>query len=156
MRWTAVLALVGAALAGCAPALISEPVTERSDGWTFVLERFYDGPNEVHVSGYTAYEPERGQRFLHAYLKFRNDAAAPRAFGYDTCELDLDGGAVLPSLVVRYNGIAAVMEKNETYAPGEERARHLTFAYPEGKLPTRLQCAAVTFPIPRAAATAAR
>jgi hypothetical protein len=123
----------------------------KGDGWTFILQRFSDGPNSITPMGYTEYEPERGQRFLHAWLKLRNEAAAPRLFGYDACALDLDGGNVLPSMVVRYNGVASVMEKNETYAPGEENARHLVFAYPEGKLPTHLQCATVSFPIPRAA-----
>jgi hypothetical protein len=151
-----VLAL--AAAPGCGTVLIGDAVTMRGDGWTLVLDRFADGPNQVTVTGYTQYEPERGQRFLHAYLRFRNDGPAPRMYGYDACDLDLDGGnTVLPSLVTRYNGVASVMDRNETYAPAEESARHLTFAYPEGKLPTRLRCATITFPIPRAAGqTAAR
>jgi hypothetical protein len=146
---------LGALAASCAPALISDPVTRTGDGWTFVLERFSDGPNEIRPMGYTVYEAERGQRLLHAWLRFRNDAAAPRVFGYDACDLDLDDRPVLPGLVVRYNGVASVMEKNERFAAGEENARHLVFSYPEGRLPARLQCATVSFPIPRAAPNAA-
>jgi hypothetical protein len=150
------LVLLALAAAGCGTTLISDAVTERGDGWTMVLDRFSDGPNSVRPMGYTEYQPKSGQKFLHAWLRFRNDAGAPRTFGYDACDLDLEGGAdVLPSLVVRYNGVATLMERNETYAPGEESARHLTFAYPEGKLPTRLRCATVTFAIPRAAPQAA-
>ena len=95
--------------------------------------------------GYTEYSPERGMRFLHATFKFRNDSPQPRPFGYDACDLDLEKDRVLPGLVVRVMGVMSEMPRTETYAPGEESWRMLTFSYPEGRMPTRIKCAYVTF-----------
>ena len=98
--------------------------------------------------GYTIYEPPSGERFLHAYIKFRNDSNESRVFSYDACGVDLDGIEVLPGMVTRYRGVMTKIEKNETYAPGEENSRNLTYNYPVGRLPSRIKCAHVTFDIP--------
>jgi hypothetical protein len=136
---------------GCATTttLISDPVTRQADGWSLKLERFSDGPNEIRPMGYTVYEPHKGARFLHAWLRFRNDSGQTRLYGYDGCDLDLDGGQVLPGMVTRYMGVMSIIEKNESYPPGDENARRLTFSYPEGRRPTRLKCGLVTFEIPQ-------
>jgi hypothetical protein len=52
-------------------------------------------------------------------------------------------------MVTRYMGVMSIIENNETYPAGDENARRLTFSYPEGRMPTRLKCAVVTFDIPQ-------
>jgi hypothetical protein len=148
-RVAAALALTLAATAllasGCATVLVSEPIERHGDGWTIILRRLADGPNSIQPMGYTVYSPERGMRFLHATFKFRNDAPQPRQFSYDACDMDLEQDRVLPGMVVRVMGIMSEMPRTETYAPGEESWRMLTFSYPEGRFPTRIKCAYVTF-----------
>jgi hypothetical protein len=41
------------------------------------------------------------------------------------------------------------IEKNETYPPGDVNHRALTFGYPEGRLPSRMQCGPLTFEVPK-------
>jgi hypothetical protein len=139
------LAITGLGVAGCGTVLVSEPIERRGDGWTIILERLSDGPNTIRPMGYTEYSPERGMRFLHATFKFRNDGPQPRPFGYDACDLDLEKDRVLPGLVTRSMGVMSEMPRTEVYAPGEESWRMLTFSYPEGRMPTRIKCAYVTF-----------
>lgn len=133
-----VLALALAS-AGCGTTLIGSDVQRQGDGWTMVLQRLRDGPNQLRPMGYTVYEPEGGLRFLHAYFKLRNDSAQTRLFSYDACGLDLGDDRVLPGMVTRYNGLMSKMDKTETFPPGDTSYRMLTFSYPEGRLPTRIK-----------------
>jgi hypothetical protein len=146
---TAVLASIG-----CGTTLIGSDIERRADGWTIVLQYLRDGPNQIRPMGYTVYEPPSGARFLHAYLKVRNDSAQTRVFGYDSCDLDLGDQSVVAGLITRYNGVMSEMDKSETYPPGDVNYRSLTFTYPEGRLPTRLKCGNVTFAVPQPAAAA--
>lgn len=145
VRAFAAFALVSVLSVGCAHTLVSQPIERHGDGWTITLQRLTDGPNTVQPSGNTRYVPERGQRFLHATLVFRNDAPQARKISYDACDLDLEQQFVVPGLVMRARGIATEMDKTESYAPGETSWRMLTFSYPEGRYPTRIRCAYVTF-----------
>jgi hypothetical protein len=135
----ATLVAAGLLAAGCATTLVSEPVERRGDGWTITLRELTDGPNEVSVFG-GAYRPELGMRFLHATLTFRNDSPKRRQFGYEACDLDLEQERVLPHIFSPPLGM-----NSETFAPGQSSSRTLTFSYPEGRFPTRIKCAYVTF-----------
>ena len=134
---------------GCGTTLISSDIERRADGWTIVLQRLRDGPNQIRPMGYTVYEAPSGQRLIHAYLKVRNDGPRPRVFSYGACDLDLGAENILPGLITRYNGLMTTVENNETYPPGDVSYRDLTFTYPEGRLPTRLKCGYVTFDVPQ-------
>jgi hypothetical protein len=124
-------------------------VVRRTEDWTLTLQRVSDGPNYLAPIGYTAYKPARGTRFIHTYLKIRNDAATLRGFGYDSCNLDLGEQRIVPSLVTNYYGVQDVVKGDEDYEAGESSHRMLTFSYPKGLNPTRLQCGGVTFaPLP--------
>jgi hypothetical protein len=127
---------------GCATTtLVSEPVVRRADGWTITLEELIDGPNEFSSWG-GKYKPEPGMRFLHATFTFRNDGDQRRSFGYDACDLDLEQDRLVPAFVSPGSGKES---RSETYAPGARLQRTLTFSYPEGRFPTRIKCAYVTF-----------
>jgi hypothetical protein len=141
--------------AGCGTVLINSDVERRGDGWTMTLQRLSDGPNQVQPSGYTVYSAPSGSRLLHAYFKFKNDSGQPRVFGYDSCDMDLKGDKVLPGMVFRYNGIMSEMDRAETYDAGETNYRHLAFVYPDGPLPTRIQCGSLTFAVPGGPAASA-
>jgi len=132
---------------GCGTILIKGDVMRQSDGWTLVLQRLIDGPNQTGT-GNTIYEPEPGQRFIHAWIKFKNDSPQTRVFSYDACDLDMGDELLLPGVVIRYNGIATEIKRNETYPPGDVSYRILTFSYPVGHLPTRLKCGLTTFELP--------
>lgn len=158
MRGTVLVVVVAVALtAGCGTVLISSDVERHGDGWSLTLQRLADGPNEIQPMGYTAYSAPSGSRLMHAYFRVKNDSARPRVYGYDSCDLDLKGDKVLPAMVLRYNGVMSQMERVETYAASETNYRHLVFVYPDGPLPTRIQCGALTFEVPAGpAASAAR
>jgi hypothetical protein len=137
--------LLSFAAAGCGTVLVNEPIERRGDGWTVILRRLMDGPNSIAPMGNTTYTPEKGMRFIHATFKIRNDGPKPRAYSYDACDLDLEGDVVLPSMITRAMGLMSEMPRTETYAPGEDSWRMLTYAYPKGRFPTRIRCAYVTF-----------
>jgi hypothetical protein len=144
-------ALVG--LTGCGTTLISHPIERQSDGWTVRLDRMaegYDSPplGAGLLTPGTIYKPDDGQRFLHLYLKIRNDAATRRPFHYDQCDLDLGDRHIEPGLVINYNGPVHEIPTPEAYDAGEESARWLIFSYPEHRYPTRLQCQALTIDFP--------
>jgi len=142
----AVLAMAGLLCGGCATM---PDVVRTTEGWTLTLQRVSDGPNYVAPIGYTAYKPAHGARFIHMYMKIRNDAAMLRGFGYDSCNLDLGEQRIVPSLVTISMGVLDVVKGDEDYEAGESSHRMLTFSYPKGLNPTRLQCGAVTFaPLP--------
>ena len=147
VRFCGALALLAA---GCGTVLVKEDVIRQGDGWTMVLQRLSDEPNSLGPIGNTSYLPERGMRFIHAWVKFKNDSGRTRKFSYDACDLDLDDGFVVPAMVTRYNGLMSVIDKDETYPAADVSYRALTFSYPEGRMPTRLRCAHVTFDVPQA------
>jgi hypothetical protein len=143
-------ALVVSMLSGCATTLLKDEVTKQTDGWTMNLWRLTDGPNSITPSGHTMYEPAAGQRLIHAYFKFTNDAPKERVFSYNACDLDLDDTqVVLPSLVTRAAGLMTVIDDKESYPPHDSSNRCLTFSYPIGRMPTRIRCAGVAIEIPR-------
>ena len=139
------LAVAGVLAAGCATTLVSEPIERRGDGWTVILKRLTDGPNSIQPMGYTQYLPRKGDRFLHATFKIRNDGPQPRQYSYDACDVDLEQDLILPGMVTRVMGVMSEMPKTETYGPGESSWRMLTYSYPVGRFPTRIKCAYVTF-----------
>ncbi|HXI58568.1 MAG TPA: hypothetical protein VNO55_21015 [Polyangia bacterium] len=142
---------VGVALliAGCGTVVIRKEITRQADGWTIVLQRLRDGPNSVGPVGNTVYHPEPGMRFIHAFLRFKNDDRQTRKFSYDACDLDLDDEFVVPAIVTRYNGLMSVIDKDESYPPADVSYRALAFSYPVGRFPKRLKCALMTFDIPQ-------
>jgi hypothetical protein len=149
LRLLALLLAPAVSAVGCGTTLIADAVSRQADGWSFTLERLRDGPNSFAVTGNTIYEAESGQRLVWAYFKIRNDADATRVLGYDACDLNLGADKVLPAVVTRYNGVASVLEKNETYPPHDVNYRILIYSYPEGPLPSRIKCADMTFDIPQ-------
>jgi hypothetical protein len=141
---------VALAATGCGTTLIADDIKRDGDSWTMTLQRLRDGPNQFTPSGNTTYHPDSGNRFIFAYVKFRNDAPVARVFSYQACDLDAGNDVIIPSMISRYNGIATVLDDKESYDPGEVSNRILVFTYPEGRMPTRLRCAYVTFAIPPA------
>ena len=155
MRGTVLVVAAVALSAGCGTVLISSDVERHGDGWSLTLQRLSDGPNQVQPMGYTVYEAPSGSRLMHAYFKIKNDSAQPRVYGYDSCDMDLKGDKVLPNMVLRYNGVMSEMDRAETYAGFETNYRSLVFVYPDGPLPTRIQCGALTFEVPAGPAASA-
>jgi hypothetical protein len=146
MRLGVAIGVVVAAASGCIPFIMRGDVVRQADGWTIKLEALKDGPDSVQIAGDTHAVPGQGLRFLWAWVTIRNDVNAPRLLGYDSCSMDLDGQDVLPSIVGKWWG--HVEERAETYAPGESIDRRLIFAYPKGRLPTRIKCGNMLFEVP--------
>jgi hypothetical protein len=133
---------------GCGTTLVAGSVTRQADGWVIVLERLRDGPNSFQPVGHTIYHPQSGERLIWSYIKVQNNTGQTRVFGYDACDLDLGADRILPAFVTRYNGVASELDRNESYPPGDVNTRLLIYSYPEGRLPTRLKCADMTFEVP--------
>jgi hypothetical protein len=149
------------ALAACATSLIPAPIEKQADGWTVRLDSMTEGGNAPPVGAGvftvgTIYTPPDGQRFLHFFLKIRNDAAAKRTFRYDSCDLDLGEDHVTPGLITNYNGPVRQIDPTEAYDSGEESHRWLIFAYPEGRYPTRFRCGGATIDLPPLGRTASK
>ena len=143
----AAVALAVVAAAGCIPFIMRGDVIRHDAGWTITLEALKDGPNSLQTGGDNTYAvPEKGLRFLWAWVKIRNDINATRVFGYDSCDMDLDDDAVLPTIVGWLFG--TIDERQESYAPGQIRDRRLIFSYPDGRLPTRIRCGNMIFDVP--------
>jgi hypothetical protein len=141
------------AVAACATSLIPAPIEKQADGWTVRLDSMTEGGNAPPVGAGvftvgTIYTPADGQRFLHMFLKIRNDAQAKRTFHYDACDLDLGEEHVTPGLVTNYNGPVRQIDVAEAYDSGEESPRWLIFSYPEGRYPTRFRCGGATIDLP--------
>ena len=149
------------ALAGCATSLIQGPIEKQADGWTVRLDSMTEGGNAPPVgagvlSVGTIYTPADGQRFLHLFLKVRNDAPVKRTFHYDSCDLDLGEAHVTPGLVTNYNGPVMQIDTAESYASGAENPRWLIFSYPEERYPTRFRCGGATIDFPVLGRTASK
>jgi hypothetical protein len=136
------------AASGCVPFIMRGEVVRQDAGWTITLEALKDGPNGVQTAGNTVAVPDDGLRFLWAWVKIRNDLNVPRAFGYDTCDVDLVGRAMVPTIIGKL--FFTVEARSETYGPGETLDRRLIFAYPVGLLPTRIRCANMVWEVPGA------
>ncbi len=137
-------AMVAAAILAGGCAFVA-PVIRQTDGWTIALLDIRDGIGFMQSMSYTAYSAPPGYRFLHFNFKFKNDATVPRQFGYDSCDIDLGTERIVPSVVTASAGIATVINGDEIYSPGESSHRFLTFSYPKGRAPTRVQCAGAVF-----------
>lgn len=135
-------------LTGCGTVLLNQPVERKAKGWTITLTRYRDGPNGFAQADGTRLVSSDGQRFLWAYVTVRNDAATPRKFTYNRCDLDLGGDAILPSFVAWDFVLNQLADETEDYNAGGYRTRKLVYTYPEGRAPTRLRCADVEFPLP--------
>ena len=116
-------------------------VERRADGWTVLLDGLRDGPDGLAISGgmydRRDYTPPDGQRYLWAFMEIRNDLGRDHVFDYDRCDLDLDGRRVVPTVISRYKGPTAELQRTESFSPGEVSHRILLFTYPVGRLPTR-------------------
>ena len=110
---------------GCVPNLIKGDVIKSADGWTFDLTRLVAGPNPQLDGKPTWALPPDGDRWLWAFIHVRNDAPAPRVFGYDSCSVDLDDGFMVPSLVGNF--FFVIDDRSETYSAraGQLPAAHL-------------------------------
>jgi hypothetical protein len=150
----AALCMMALGQAACATNLIPGPIENHADGWVIRLDRMTEGGNSpplgagVFTVG-TIYTPPDGDRFLHLFLKIRNDAAAKRTFHYEACDLDLGAGHVTPGIITNYNGPVRQIDGTESYDSGTENPRWLIFAYPEGRYPTRFRCGGATIDFPR-------
>jgi hypothetical protein len=134
------------AVAGCASTTFRGHLLGAADGWSIDVRAIMVGV-EVQISGEPSYAvPPDGSRWIWVFMNVRNTAAAPRPFGYDSCELELDQGRVLPSFAGSV--ISLFKDHQETYGPGEESHRRVIFAYPEGRYPTTFRCGNMLFRIP--------
>ena len=123
-------------------------VVRQTEDWTIILKRVSDGPNYLAPMGFTAFRPPHGKRFLHIYLRIRNDAKVTRWFGYDSCVVDDGPSWVVPSLVTVAMGVQAVVHGDEEYSSQESSLRMLTFVYSVDSEPLRLRCGAAEFLLP--------
>jgi len=155
----AALGMIALSQAACASSLIPGPIEKRADGWVVRLDRMTEGGNApplgagVFTVG-TIYTPPDGERFLHLFLKIRNDAATKRIFHYDACDLDLGDGYVTPGIITNYNGPVRQIDATEPYDSGTENPRWLIFPYPDGRYPTRFRCGGATIDFPPLGAAA--
>lgn len=132
---------------GCASFIIRGDVIRQADGWTFDLTRMING-TDPQLDGKPTYAlPPDGQHWIWAFIHVRNDARAPRVFGYDSCSLDLDDRAIVPSIIGNF--FFVIDDRSETYAPGQDNYRRLIFAYPIGRVPHALRCGNAVFEVPR-------
>jgi hypothetical protein len=141
------------ASAACAKSLIAQPIEKQADGWMVRLDSMTEGGNAPPLGAGvltvgTIYEPPDGHRFLHLFLKIRNDATAKRTFRYDACDLDLGDAHVTPAVITNYNGPVRQIDTTESYDGGEESPRWLIFSYPDGRYPTRFRCGGATIDLP--------
>lgn len=148
-QWQRTVALAACVLpAGCLPAIYRGHMTRAADEWSIEVRAISDSIPSVQISGEPTYAvPPRGYRWIWVFMNVRNTAAAPRVFGYDSCELPLDRATVLPSFA---GSVTSLFEdRKETYRPGEESYRRVIFAYPEGRYPRTFRCGRMLFEIPR-------
>ena len=147
LRWVVPLA-VCALTAGCLPAIYRGHMTRAADAWSIEVRMISDLIGSVQLTGEPTYAvPPDGYRWIWVFMNVRNTAAAPRTFGYDSCELPLDGATVLPSFA---GSVMSLFEdRKETYRPGEESYRRVIFAYPKGRYPATFRCGNMLFEIPR-------
>ena len=102
----------------------------------------------VYSQPHVVYEPSPGYRFIHAYLRVRNDGPL-RSFNYGWCAMDVDSGEpVRPSLRTPWRGLVVPVDEAENYEAGGEMWRTLTFEYPVGRLPHFLTCGRTRFDVP--------
>jgi hypothetical protein len=147
-RWRrAVLLAASLAGAGCLPALYKGHMTRAADGWSIEVRAVTDSLTSVQISGEPTYAvPPTGYHWVWVFMNVRNATTAPRVFGYDSCELPLEEGAMRPtfagSVLTLYD------DHQEQYQPGEESYRRVIFAFPDGRVPTTFRCGNVFFEIP--------
>ncbi len=140
------LAVAAGAVGGCIGFIMRGDVVRQDAGWTITLEALKDGPNSLQTGGDGTYAvPPKGLRFLWAWVKIRNDLNATRVFGYDSCDMDLDDDAVLPSIVGWLFG--TIDERRRAMRPAR-RATAASSSYPNGRLPTRIRCGNTIFDVP--------
>jgi len=131
-------------MSACAVTLVYGPIESNADEWKLVLVKLRRGPDSYKTSsGYI--EPESGAWFLWLDVRLKNETASTRRFNYESCDLDAGEHRVLPSIVhVDPDSEAPDWEKLE---PSEEITRTLIFSYPDGRMPTRLKCGALSIPL---------
>src|SRR5947207_3337804 len=104
-------------LAACATSLVKRDVQRQSDGWTVTFHELLDGPNGFTTRNGVEHLPKSGQRFLWVILSVQNGAASAREFTFDSCGLDLVGGASLPLYVGLNLGTTAEVSTTPELAP---------------------------------------
>jgi Domain of unknown function (DUF4352) len=137
-------------LGACARTVMDQPVNRVGDDWTLVVRKVTDGPNGID-QGNVILKPKAGDRFIWISLTLRNDQRQPRKFNFDRCDLDMGENAVVPGVVTHdmVIGYPSSMNREPELAPGESINRRIIFPYPQGRSPTRLNCAPMVFPLPQ-------
>jgi hypothetical protein len=146
----AVLATVAGALAGCAyQAIVLRDVHMKGDAWSMAVDVVRDGPDGFTTGGFgaTYYTPKDGERFFWVRVTLRNDAATPRPFNFDRCDLDLADQGIVPAIVATAPMVFKA-DQVETLRAGDSIDRWLIFAYPRNASPTRLACAPMVVRLP--------
>jgi len=126
-------------LAACGSTLMNQRVETKAKGWTLVLKKIKDGPDD-YATGNGHFVPPSGKRFLSFAVTLRNDEGTARLFNYSRCDLDVGPDRALPVLVDKDMVINVLADEEETLKPREELPRVLIFSYPNDRLPTRLAC----------------
>jgi len=128
---------------GCASTLLDQHIEQKAKGWTVVLEKVTDGPNDYARGDNVHFVPPDGTRYLWFTLRIHNDESEAREFNYQGCDVDLGDKGFGPAIIDRDMIINATADDVEKFSSGEENTRRLAFAFPEGQLPTRLACGEV-------------
>jgi hypothetical protein len=144
------LSLFASSMGACARTVMDQPVNRAGDGWTLIVRKVTDGPNGFD-EGNVIIKPKKGDRFIWVTITLRNDERQPRKFSFDRCDLDVQGGVLVPGMINHdmVIGYATELPREPQLDPGESIDRRLVFPYPEGQSPTRLSCAPMVIPLPQ-------
>jgi hypothetical protein len=144
---TALLALPLAA--GCGgTTLLHQRLESKSKGFSLALVEVTDGP-DTYEQGMQRLVPADGLRFLWFKVQVRNEQSGPQTFDYHRCDIDFGDHGIVPSFVDMDKVVnLPLSDDKDKLAPREEVTRNVVFAFPEGKLPTRLACGELVVKLP--------
>lgn len=126
---------------------MNKRVVHEAKGWHMALESVKAGPNDYARGDHVHFQPPSGSRFLWFTIRLKNVESTPKTFNWDRCDVDSGEDVLLPALVDTDALINIEAGKEEELSPGQELGRRLAFAYPDHKLPTRLACGELVFPL---------
>lgn len=126
--------------------ILRQPVSDQKGAWHLELKALRDGPNGVRVGG-QEFVSESGTHFLWAFITLKNETAQRRRFNWRKCDLDSQMGLHIPSLVMPDQTFTYLLNHLEIIDAHTQVERKVIFAYPNGELPTRLNCGKMELPL---------
>jgi hypothetical protein len=104
------------------------------------------GPNSFG-NNLVTHVPGPGHRFLWAHLHLTNETKQDRRFSWSACDLDDGNDAILPGVVAVDSAVVNPRQMNEIIEAKDTVNRKVAFSYPYDRLPTRLKCKEMVFPL---------